>query len=50
MTLSGGAAPECQLRDCDADADAPHKHPQFGEIQVCSICATLFDAEEGKSA
>lgn len=48
MTLSKFAAPECQLRDCDADAT--REHPQFGEIQVCSICATLFDAEEGKSA
>lgn len=36
------AAPECQFQDCDADAETAREHPQFGEIQVCSTCATLF--------
>ena len=43
MTLSDFAAPECQVRDCSADAKETRDHAEFGEVQVCSTCAGLFD-------
>jgi len=42
MTLGEFTAPQCQLSDCDADAETRREHPQFGEIQVCSTCANLW--------
>lgn len=43
MTLDQYAAPECQLSDCEASAETTREHPEFGEIQVCSTCASLWE-------
>lgn len=45
MTLSEYTSPECQLRDCDADAEVTREHDEFGEVQVCETCARLWDAK-----
>jgi hypothetical protein len=39
------SAPECQLSDCEADAETSRTHPKFGEIQVCGTCAKLWGGE-----
>jgi len=49
MTLSDFAAPECQIRDCEADAETTREHEEFGEIQVCRTCAGLFDERGGEA-
>jgi len=43
VTLDEYTAPECQLRDCDADAEVSREHTEFGDVRVCSTCAGLFD-------
>lgn len=40
-------APECQLSDCEADADTTRDHPEFGEVQVCQTCAGLWGENHG---
>jgi hypothetical protein len=35
-------SPQCQLSDCDSDAETTREHPEFGAVQVCSTCASLF--------
>ena len=49
MSLDEFGAPECQLRNCDADADVSREHPEYGDIQVCSTCASLFDKTGGSN-
>jgi len=49
-SLDEFAAPECQLRDCNADAATSREHPTFGSIQVCGTCATLFDGQGGDAS
>jgi len=46
MSLDEFTAPQCQLTNCDADAEATREHPQFGEIQVCSTCANLWEVTD----
>lgn len=48
VTLSDYAAPSCQFRDCDADAEVAREHPEFGDVQVCSTCAALWDRGDGE--
>lgn len=43
MTLEDYAAPGCQFRDCEADAEETRDHPRHSEVQVCSTCAALWD-------
>lgn len=43
MALNDYAAPSCQFRDCEADAEETRDHPRHGEVQVCSTCAALWD-------
>ena len=47
--LDDFAAPECQFQDCDAGAETTREHPEFGDIQVCSTCAQLFDGQGGEA-
>jgi hypothetical protein len=42
MTLNEFAAPECQIRDCDAEAETAREHDEFGAVQVCETCANLW--------
>ena len=46
MTLNDYAAPSCQFRDCEADAEETRDHPRHGEVQVCSTCARLWGAAD----
>ena len=43
MTLNDFAAPECQLRDCDPEVS--RDHPEFGTVQVCRTCASLWGGD-----
>lgn len=45
MTAAQRHAPECQLSDCDAEAETTKVHPVYGEIQVCRTCARLFGGD-----
>lgn len=39
--------PECQMRQCEAEADTEREHPEHGTVNVCDNCAALFDAVKG---
>jgi hypothetical protein len=49
VTLDEYTAPECQLRDCDADAETTREHAEYSEVQVCRTCAGLFDERGGEA-
>lgn len=44
--MSSDNRPNCQFNNCEADASTTRNHPEFGELQVCSTCATLWGDEE----
>jgi hypothetical protein len=46
MTSADVAAPVCQMRGCEADADTSREHPEFGDVQVCETCARLWSGGE----
>lgn len=46
-TTDKSSAPECQVRNCEADAATSREHPEFGPVQVCRNCASLWGGDEG---
>jgi hypothetical protein len=46
MSLNDFTAPECQLSNCDGEAETTCEHPEFGDVQVCRTCANLWETDQ----